>query len=214
MSILTKSFKIDFTQVPNEIINDKNVSLKAKGLYLYMVSKPDIWDFTLSGMSYQLLESEKTILKIIDELCIVGYMEKKKVRIGNRNAPNDYTLHIKPLETPISSSTCRNDTVKVTLSKSHCQNSTTSNTKLSNTKKEIKNNSLSPERREKNFKKFKDFFLRHQSNKPFFTSGLGWLPDTAFIINEDSYILNTVSKKILTSDDAFKVWKYLFANQK
>jgi hypothetical protein len=75
------------------------------------------------------------------------------------------------------------------------------------------NNSLSSERREKNFKKFKEYFLKHKSNKPFFTSDLGWLPDTAFVINDDNYILNTVSKKILTSDDAFKVWKYLFNNQ-
>ena len=78
MSILKKSFKINFTQVPNTIINDNGVSLQAKGLYLFMISKPDNWQFGLSGLESQLKETRKTILKVMDELISLGYMEKNK----------------------------------------------------------------------------------------------------------------------------------------
>ena len=61
MSVLSKSFQINFTQVPNQIINDERVSLKAKGLYLYFVSKPDNWQFSLNGMASQLKESKPSI---------------------------------------------------------------------------------------------------------------------------------------------------------
>jgi hypothetical protein len=40
-----KKYVRNYTQVPNDIINDKRLSLKAKGLYLFLVSKPDNWDF-------------------------------------------------------------------------------------------------------------------------------------------------------------------------
>jgi len=35
-----------FTIVPNELINDKSVSFKAKGLYAYIHSKPNGWEFS------------------------------------------------------------------------------------------------------------------------------------------------------------------------
>ena len=112
MSILSKSFKCNFTQVPNEIINDKNVSLKAKGLYLYMVSKPDNWEFSLNGLTSQLQESKPAILRILDELIKCGYLEKIKNRINGRQALNDYILH----EKSCFSSEYQNETQKMRLS--------------------------------------------------------------------------------------------------
>jgi hypothetical protein len=209
MSILKKSFKINFTQVPNEIINDKNVSLKAKGLYLYMVSKPDNWEFSFKGMSTQLLESIPAIMKIIDELIKFGYMEKIKSRVNGRQATNDYILY----ETPYFPSDSQNVNQYLRISNTESVIDTTSNTIKTNTKKEIKNNSLA-ESKERDFKKFKRDFILNNKNSLFYTQGLGWLPDTAFVINNDDYILNTVNHKILTADEAFKVWKYLFENQK
>jgi hypothetical protein len=210
MSILSKSFKCNFTQVPNEIINDKNVSLKAKGLYLYMVSKPDNWEFSLNGLTSQLKECKDSIIVIINELVKCGYLQK----IKNRNddgtqSMNDYILY----ETPYFLSESTNPSRINRVGKSESENSTTSNTIKTNTKREIKNNSL-VESKEGDFKKFKRDFILNNKNILFYTQGLGWLPDTAFVINEDDYILNTVSQKILTADEAFKIWKYLFQNQK
>lgn len=57
-----------YTQVANAILNDRELSLKSKGLYAYMYSKPENWNFTASSMAAQLKESRKTILKMLSEL--------------------------------------------------------------------------------------------------------------------------------------------------
>lgn len=211
MSILSKSFKCNFTQVPNEIINDKNVSLKAKGLYLYMVSKPDNWEFSLSGMEIQLQESKPAILRIIDELIKCGYMEKIKNRVNGRQALNDYILH----EKPYFSSEYQNVTQKMRLSNCDSVNDTTSNTKQTNTKKEIKKKTSSNEYEKKiSFNLFReDFILRHKDGfrlsdcKP-------WSSETIFKISDDNMIFNTVSNSLISKDEAFVIWSYLYNKYK
>lgn len=133
MSILIESFKSDFTQVPNHIISDSNVSLKAKGLYLYMVSKPDNWEFSFAGMTSQLLESKETIGKIINELILIGYMDKIKNRVNGKQAVNSYILHLKPQ----SRSESKNENHKMRTTKSELENATTSNTDYNNKDKVI-----------------------------------------------------------------------------
>ena len=39
----------DFTIVRNGLLRDKTMSLKAKGLLITMLSKPDGWDYTSTG---------------------------------------------------------------------------------------------------------------------------------------------------------------------
>ena len=43
--------KINFTQVSNEILNNKNISAKAKGIYAYLFSKPDDWSFAYNRIA-------------------------------------------------------------------------------------------------------------------------------------------------------------------
>lgn len=52
----------DYTVMSNFHLKDKRLSLKAKGLLSQMLSLPDDWDYTLSGLSYskQLLLKEQT----------------------------------------------------------------------------------------------------------------------------------------------------------
>ena len=50
---LLKKQVVPFTQVSNNLINDKNLSLKSKGLYVFMFSKPQGWNFTIRSMSKQ-----------------------------------------------------------------------------------------------------------------------------------------------------------------
>ncbi|WP_372998319.1 helix-turn-helix domain-containing protein [Sulfurimonas sp.] len=59
------------------------------------------------------------------------------------------------------------------------------------------------------FKSFKMRFVKENSKNKFYTKGLGWKEDTAFTINEQQLIFNTVSKSILNKDEAYIVWKYL-----
>lgn len=146
MSIINKSFTCNFTQIPNQIINDKKVSFKAKGLYLYFVSKPDEWEFSLSGITSQAKESMPTVISIINELIENGYMEKIKRRNSNgKQEVNQYLLHESPTDS-------RNLTQKTRFSKFDAENMSTSNTKHSNTKlknKELVQENKTTERKEK-----------------------------------------------------------------
>lgn len=133
MSILEKDFYSNFTQVPNTITNDNKVSFKAKGLYLYMVSKPNKWEFSLNGIASQSKETKQSILNIMKELIKHGYMTKIKKRTNGRQATNDYKLHLEPID-PSSRSEYRKQTQKNKLSNSDSVKHTTSNTNPSNTK--------------------------------------------------------------------------------
>ena len=74
-----KKYKISYTQVSNQILCDKNLSLKAKGLYGYLFSKPDDWQFHIKCMQEELQESEKQIRSIIKELVDKGYIIRHQV---------------------------------------------------------------------------------------------------------------------------------------
>lgn len=74
-----KKYKISYTQVSNQILCDKNLSLKAKGLYGYLFSKPDDWQFHIKCMQEELQESETQIRSIIKELVDKGYIIRHQV---------------------------------------------------------------------------------------------------------------------------------------
>jgi hypothetical protein len=72
--------QIPFTQVPNTIIRDKNVSLKAKGLYQLIQSYITIPNFTLtkSYLMKQCVEGEDAFTTAWQELKKAGYLKQYK----------------------------------------------------------------------------------------------------------------------------------------
>lgn len=78
MTETIKKFNIGFTQVCNEVLTDKSLSLKAKGLYAYLFSKPDGWEFHIDIMKDELQESKAIIRKTIKELIKAGYIIREQ----------------------------------------------------------------------------------------------------------------------------------------
>lgn len=74
-----KKYKTSYTQVSNQVLCDKNLSLKAKGLYGYLFSKPDDWQFHINRMQEELQESEGQIRSIIKELIDKGYIIRHQI---------------------------------------------------------------------------------------------------------------------------------------
>lgn len=64
----------DYTVMSNYHLRDKVLSLKAKGLLSQMLSLPDNWDFTLSGLCHINRESKDAIRTAINELEKAGYI--------------------------------------------------------------------------------------------------------------------------------------------
>lgn len=64
-----KTHKIEnYSIINNEILQDKEISLEAKGLLIQMLSLPNDWKYSLSGLSSINKENTQKIGKIIKEL--------------------------------------------------------------------------------------------------------------------------------------------------
>lgn len=77
---LTKGDGPGFVQVSNAALADKNISLKAKGLLAFMLSKPVDWTFYIGSMSAELKEGKEAIAGALNELIEYGYVERNELR--------------------------------------------------------------------------------------------------------------------------------------
>ena len=69
----------DYTIMSNYHLKEKNMSLKAKGLLSVMLSLPDNWDYSISGLVAISLENETSIKSALSELKQFGYLEVIKL---------------------------------------------------------------------------------------------------------------------------------------
>lgn len=86
-----------YTTIANYALNDPKLSLKAKGLWAFIMSKPDDWDINYRGLSKQLKEGQRAILGALKELEDSGYLERGITRHENgRYFQTVATLHEQP----------------------------------------------------------------------------------------------------------------------
>jgi hypothetical protein len=88
--------KINFTQVSNIIINDKNLSAGAKGVFMYLMSKPDGWKYYIDEIVSNFNESKYAIKKYIKELELNGYLLRKAIREDGKFQGWDYYIYHSP----------------------------------------------------------------------------------------------------------------------
>ena len=69
-----------FTMILNAVLRDKNLSLKAKGLYAVMVSLPDDWEYTVSGLATICYTGRDAIRSTLVEMEKAGYLERRQSR--------------------------------------------------------------------------------------------------------------------------------------
>jgi len=74
--------KIPFTQVANEVLYDSNLSAKAKGLYAYLYSKPDGWDFAVDRIIKEFSDGRLSINNGLKELEKEGYLIRERQTTG------------------------------------------------------------------------------------------------------------------------------------
>ena len=127
----------DYTVMSNFHLKDKRLSLKAKGLLSQMLSLPDDWDYTLSGLSHINRESKDAIRTAINELEAAGYVIRRQTTdAGGKFGSNEYTIYERPvtppssLEVPLSEVPSAGNPATV---KPSAGNPTQLNTKKSNT---------------------------------------------------------------------------------
>lgn len=70
----------NYTVMSNHHLLNPALSLKAKGLMSYMLSRPDDWDFTIDGLARLNKEGTDAIGRILRELEAQGYITRNRVR--------------------------------------------------------------------------------------------------------------------------------------
>lgn len=68
--------------VANEVLYNKNLSFKAKGLYAYLFSKPDTWDFSGDRIIMETVDGRKAIFSALKELESGGYLFRNRLPSG------------------------------------------------------------------------------------------------------------------------------------
>lgn len=90
----------DYTVMSNVHLRDSSLSLKAKGLLSQMLSLPDGWDYTLSGLAAINKEGVDAIRAAVQELEQAGYIQRRRTQNPDGTfAGNEYVIH----ETPVFS---------------------------------------------------------------------------------------------------------------
>ena len=87
-----KKKESSFTQVSNSFLRDNNISFKAKGLFCYMFSMNENWNFTLQSIATQQKDGLDSIKSAMDELKQYGYVSYEK----HSNGTGTYFLNDEP----------------------------------------------------------------------------------------------------------------------
>ncbi len=96
MAVVRINKNKNFTVMSNIHLKDKNLSMRGKGLLSVMLSLPDDWDYSISGLSAISMEGIKAIRSILNELEDAGYLVR--TRTQNEKGQFDYIYDI--YETP------------------------------------------------------------------------------------------------------------------
>jgi hypothetical protein len=76
-----------FTRVPNSAVNDPNLDLKARGLLLFMLSKPDGWVFRERSLAKQAGVGRDQLRGAMQRLIDAGYVVRRWESVDGRPVP-------------------------------------------------------------------------------------------------------------------------------
>lgn len=94
MAIIRKKRKERFSIVDNKVIEDERLSFKARGLLIYMLSKPDDWKFYTDELAKRSSKDGVSAIKsALNEIENAGYLTRKQEhRKNGQFASQDWIL--------------------------------------------------------------------------------------------------------------------------
>ena len=97
MAIMRVVKNNNFSIVSNAIIRDTNLSLKARGLFILMLSLPEGWEFSVRGLSKIAGEGLDSIRSGLHELEKQGYLSRQRKRNAEGKLGDmEYILYEEP----------------------------------------------------------------------------------------------------------------------
>jgi hypothetical protein len=94
-----KKFQNGYAQVPNSLLQDGNLSFKARGLWSYMQSLPEDWDFAIERIADTGKDGKTSVQTGIKELEDAGYLERKQIPVVTGGTTMEYHLQLPTRET-------------------------------------------------------------------------------------------------------------------
>jgi hypothetical protein len=79
MSVFRINKTANYTVMSNHHFKEKKMSLKAKGLLSLMLSLPDDWDYSISGLATLSKDGKDSIMSALGELEKFGYLSRKRI---------------------------------------------------------------------------------------------------------------------------------------
>lgn len=134
----------NFSIVSNAIIRDTNLSLKARGLFILMLSLPERWEFSVRGLSKIAGEGLDAIRSGLHELEEQGYLSRQRKRNAEGKLGDmEYILYEEPQKPKAEAPTEETSTVVEPMQEIPTQ------AKSTQINKDINNNRLNQEQRER-----------------------------------------------------------------
>jgi len=99
MTIVRREHRAQFTIVPNSIFRDDRLSIEAKGVLGYLLSRPHNWQVRLDHVGRTLRVGRKKLQRIFRELIGAGYVTREQPRTSDahRFCEIDYVVRDVPL---------------------------------------------------------------------------------------------------------------------
>lgn len=98
MAIMRKNKQREFTMIDNYLINDINLKPESKGYLVFMLNKPDNWQFNFTYLSKALGVGEKTISTNLKKLEKLKYLKREKVHDDKGHYVWIYNVFEKPYD--------------------------------------------------------------------------------------------------------------------
>lgn len=97
MAKIKKVYQKNFTTVDNTVLNDETVSWKAKGLFTYLWSKPDNWNYSVKEVSKHAKDGRDSTSDGVQELEDHGYLKREQVNEKGSFGSSVWTLAERPI---------------------------------------------------------------------------------------------------------------------
>ena len=83
MRATSKKLNVPFTQIANQVINSNKISLRDKGLWVYIQSKPDGWEFAAKRIAADQSKGIYDVLAGLKNLEQQGFLKRHKQPDGH-----------------------------------------------------------------------------------------------------------------------------------
>ena len=138
MGVIRVERNANYTTMSNFHLQDKNLSLKAKGLISFCLSLPDDWDYSVAGLVKFCKEGRDCVMSTLAEMETMGYLHRIRLRNADGTlGATDYVIYERPQRKAADKPAPMSDNptlVLPMLEKSALEKPTQQNTNLQNTK--------------------------------------------------------------------------------